>query len=878
MEKERMKPNENHPWRKWGPYLSDRQWGTVREDYSEDGNVWAYTTHDKARSFAYRWGEEGIGGISDKDQLLCFAPAFWNGKDPILKERFFGLSGNEGNHGEDVKEIYYYAENLPSHAYMKMLYQYPQEEFPYKQLAEENKQRTKKEPEFEIADTGIFDSNNFFDIFIEYAKAEAEDILIKLTIINRNNDKKQLHLLPQLWFRNTWSWGFNDEFPQIKKATKTSLVAKHSELGAYYLYAENPDDVYFCENETNVNRLYNAGIYGHYFKDGIHEFVVNNNKQAINPDNKGTKSAFHYKLNIEGQERAVIRLRLKNKKDSQPFNDFDRIFTQRIKESDEFYNEMMNPALNKEEKSIVKQAFSGLLWNKQFYYYNVEQWLKGDPKMPPPPSSRLKGRNSRWTHMNAEDILSVPDKWEFPWFAMWDTAFQCIATASVDPDCSKKMLRLLVKEWYIHPNGQFPAFEFDFSQLNPPIHSWAAWRVFKIEQKHFNPEGDYDFLEEVFHKLLINFTWWVNHEDIEGKNLFEGGFLGLDNIGVFDRSGSVPGGGIIEQSDATAWMAMYALNMVRISLELSKKNKVYEDMAVKFLEHFLIISKAMNQMGEEGIDLWNEEDQFYYDLIRSNDHEPKLQWMKVRSMVGLVPLFAVEVIEKEILENNPEFAKRLDWFLAHRPDLTNLVSRWNDPGAGERRLFSLLRGYRLKKILSRMLDESEFLSDYGVRSLSKVHDKHPFIFQRGGKECSIRYQPGESEDEMFGGNSNWRGPVWFPVNFLIIESLQQFYYYYGDDFKVEYPVGTGKYITLNEVAEVLASRLQRIFLKDKNQFRPFWEKQKAYDNPYDFVQFNEYFHGETGKGLGASHQTGWTALIGKIFQTYPGAAQKYNKH
>ncbi|MBN2616165.1 MAG: hypothetical protein JXR71_10785 [Bacteroidales bacterium] len=871
MEKQRLQPEQVDQWRTWGPYLSDRQWGTVREDYSEDGNVWEYTTYDKARSYAYRWGEEGIGGISDKHQILCFAPAFWNGKDPVLKERLFGLSGNQGIHGEDVKEVYYYAENLPSHAYMKMLYQYPQNEFPYEQLVDENSKRTKKDTEFEITDTDAFANNNYFDIFVEYAKAGPEDILIQITVINRSEEKKEFHLLPQLWFRNTWSWDHAREIPQIKKISDWCLVTSHHELGSYYLYSDRPTASYFCDNETNINRLYNSRTYGHYFKDGINEFVIQGNEQAINPELKGTKSAFHYLLEIEGRGKTTVRLRLKNQEEEKPFDDFENIFSQRVQESDEFYSEIINPNLNNDEKSIVKQAFSGLLWNKQFYYYNVSQWLKGDPNMPKPPASRLNGRNSRWTHMNAKDVLSVPDKWEFPWFAMWDSAFQCVALASVDPGFSKKMLRLLVKEWYIHPNGQFPAFEFDFSQLNPPIHSWAAWKVFKMEQKNFNTEGDYEFLEEVFHKLLINFTWWVNREDVQSKNLFEGGFLGLDNIGVFDRSGEVPGGGTIEQSDATAWMAMYVLNMVRISLELTKKNNVYEDLAVKFMEHFLIISKAMNQMGENGIDLWNEEDQFYYDIIRSDDQDP--EWLKVRSMVGLVPLFAVEVIESEMVAQNPDFAERLNWFLSNREDLTRLVSRWNDLGEGKRRLFSLLRGHRLTKILTRILDETEFMSSYGVRSLSKHHKEHPFVFKKGGKEFSIHYQPGESEDEMFGGNSNWRGPIWFPLNYMILESLEEFDNYYGNSFKVEYPAGSQNYYTLKDIAELLASRLQKIFQKDNKGQRPCWGNQKFFDNPYNLVQFHEYYHGETGKGLGASHQTGWTALVGTIFQKYPGSGK-----
>ncbi|MBN2639276.1 MAG: hypothetical protein JXR65_09355 [Bacteroidales bacterium] len=866
MEKQRLQPEEIDQWREWGPYLSDRQWGTVREDYSEDGNVWEFTTYDKSRSYTYRWGEDGIGGISDKHQILCFAPAFWNGKDPFLKERLFGLSGNQGIHGEDVKEVYYYAENLPSHAYMKMLYQYPQNEFPYEDLITENNKQSKKDSEFEIVDTGVFSNNNFFDIFIEYAKAGTEDILIKITAINRSKEKKQLHLLPQLWFRNTWSWDHGKEIPKIDKISDQCLVATHHKQGNYFLYAETPADSFFCNNETNVNRLYNSNVYGHFFKDGINDFIVNGNEQAINPDNNGTKSAFHYLMDIEGEGKATICLRLTNQEETNPFEDFDTIFMQRIQESDEFYKEVFSQNLCEDEKSIVKQAFSGLLWNKQYYYYNVEQWLNGDPNMPKPPASRLNARNNRWTHMNAEDILSVPDKWEFPWFAMWDSAFQCVALASVDPDFSKKMLRLLVKEWYIHPNGQFPAFEFDFNQLNPPIHSWATWKVFKMDQKLNHHEGDYDFLEEVFHKLLINFTWWVNREDVQSKNLFEGGFLGLDNIGVFDRSGDVPGGGIIEQSDATAWMAMYALNMVRISLELTKKNKVYEDMAVKFIEHFLIISKAMNQMGENGIDLWNEDDQFYYDIIRSDDNGP--EWLKVRSVVGLVPLFAVEVIESEILEQNPDFAERLNWFLSNREDLTNLVSRWNDLGEGKRRLFSLLRGHRLTKILTRMLDETEFMSSYGIRSLSKYHQKHPFNFTKGGKEFFIRYQPGESEDLMFGGNSNWRGPIWFPINYMILESLEEFYKYYGDSFKVEYPTGSQNYLTLKDITQQLSSRLQHIFLKNEKGERPCWGGEKFYNNPYNLVQFHEYYHGESGKGLGAAHQTGWTALAGNIFQRF----------
>lgn len=857
--------NKLRNWKKWGPYLADRQWGTVREDYSDSGDAWDYFTHDQARSRAYRWGEDGIGGISDEKQYLCFAPSFWNGKDPILKERFFGLSGKEGNHGEDVKESYYYIDNTPTHSYMKMLYQYPQQAFPYSRIVDENLARTRSEPEYELQDTGIFDENRYFNIFIEYAKHQESDMLIRITVINKGPEAAALHIIPQIWFRNTWSWDNSPDKPGLRLKGLSSVIAEHFGAGKHFLFAEGTPEIIFCENETNYSRINGTPRTKGYYKDGINDYLVNRDKEAVNPQNTGTKAGFCYYYSLDPGHAEIIRLRLAADPLPDPFQGFDSIIEERISEADLFYDSIQAVVKDGDARSVQRQALAGLLWNKQFYHFNIPEWLSGDPAQPAPPESRRSGRNSGWEHLHNSDIISMPDKWEYPWYASWDLAFHCIPLEMVDPAFSKEQLRLLVREWYMHPNGQLPAYEWNFSDVNPPVHAWATWRIYKMDKKMQNGRGDRDFLETVFHKLLLNFTWWVNRKDEHNRNIFQGGFLGLDNIGVFDRSSKIPGGGHIEQADATAWMAMYSLNMMRIALELSVANHVYENLASKFLEHFLYIAGAMTNIGGKGIGLWDEEDQFFYDVLYANG---TVQLLKARSLVGLIPLFAVEVIEPDIIHTSPEFARRTEWFLKNRPDLAGLVSRWFTDGEGERRLFSLLRGHRLKRILKRMLDENEFLSDFGIRSVSKYHENHPFVLTAQDAVYKVDYQPGESTIGLFGGNSNWRGPVWFPVNFLIIESLQRFYHYYGPDFKVECPTDSGNYLTLEEIASFLSDRLSSLFLKDKQGKRPVdgGLNKEPNDAQEHYILFHEYFHGDTGKGLGASHQTGWTGLIAKLLQ------------
>ncbi len=855
------------PWKKWGPYVTERQWGTVREDYSPHGNAWEFVSHDAARSKAFRWGEEGIAGISDEQQLLCFSLALWNGKDPILKERMFGLTGNEGNHGEDVKEYYYYLDSTPTHSYMKMLYKYPQHEFPYARLVEENRRRGKGEAEFELIDTGIFDDDRYFDVFIEYAKAAPEDLLVKITVHNRGPEEARISLLPQLWFRNTWAWGHNGHKPTLLEIAKGVIEAKQGELGTLRLYCENASEFLFCENETNARRLYGAQNTLGTFKDGVNDYIVRGEKGALNSSHNGTKAAAHYQLAIPAGGSATVRLRLANANLNQPFGDFEKLFAQRLQEADAFYAEVQDRIANADEKNVQRQAFAGMLWSKQFFYFDIPQWLKGDPGQPAPPMNRLHGRNHEWLHLNNADIISMPDKWEYPWYAAWDLAFHCIPFALIDAEFAKHQLVLLTREWYMHPNGQLPAYEWAFGDVNPPVHAWATWRVFQIDRKQSGGTGDLMFLERVFQKLLLNFTWWVNRKDAHGMNIFQGGFLGLDNIGVFDRSAPLPTGGHIAQADGTSWMAMYSLNMMRIALELAKHNHVYEDMATKFFEHFLYIAGATANIGGEGINLWDYNDEFFYDVLHLPD-DSRVP-LKVRSMVGLIPLFAVETLDPDLLEQVPEFKERLEWFLNYRPDLANLVSRWNEPGKGERRLLSLLRGHRMKMLLKRMLDETEFLSDYGVRALSRYHHEHPYVFEVMGNPHTVSYQPGESDSGLFGGNSNWRGPIWFPVNYLLIESLQKFHHYYGDDFKIECPTGSGQFMAINEVANELSRRLARVFLKDENGKRPVFNySEKIQTDPHfrDYVLFHEYFHGDNGRGVGASHQTGWTGVVAKLLQ------------
>jgi len=857
---------DQKPWRRFGPYLSERQWGTVREDYSATGDAWHYTTHDQARSRAYRWGEEGLAGFCDDGQLLCLGLALWNGQDAMLKEQLFGLSGPQGNHGEDVKEIYYFLDNTPTHSYQKLLYKYPQRAFPYEQLVAENEKRTRKDPEFELLDTGIFAENRYFDIFVEYAKADTDDLLVRYTIVNRGPEAVPLHVLPQLWFRNTWSWGLDDYRPSLTAQPGGAVQVRHRDLSELTCYADGEAQWLFCDNNTNTERLFGCASPEQFFKDGINNHLVAQQKDALNPAETGTKAAAHYALTLAPGASQQVRLRLGPDGLTQPFADFDAIFQQRQAEADEFYAAVQHDLADADARLVQRQAFAGMLWSKQFYHYSVPRWLAGDPAQPAPPPERLQGRNADWKNLDNNDIISMPDTWEYPWYAAWDLAFHCIPLAQLDSAFAKNQLRLLCLDWYMHPNGQLPAYEWKFEDVNPPVHAWAAFRVFKMDQKRRSDGGDVAFLQTVFHRLLLNFTWWVNRKDRDGRNIFEGGFLGLDNIGVFDRSAPLPFGGYLEQADGTAWVAMFALNMMRIALELSRTNPVYQDLASKFFEHFLYIAEAMTNVGNTALDLWDQEDEFYYDALNTPDGGHEL--LKVRTMVGLIPMFAVEVLDEDVLTSAPQFLERMNWLLTNRPHLAALVSHWQEPGKGARRLLSLLRGHRLKRLLFRMLDSQEFLSDYGVRSLSRVYKDNPYVFR--DTEITVNYQPAESETELFGGNSNWRGPIWMPVNFMIIEALQRFHHYFGDDFKVEYPTHSGQYATLLEVADALTARLNKLFLRDPATGRraSLGDSDLLQQDPHfkDYLTFNEYFNGDTGHGLGASHQTGWTGLIAKLLQ------------
>lgn len=858
---EKKRLQEGDKWYQWGPYLSERQWGTVREDYSSDGQAWSYVTHDDAAGKAYRWGEEGIGGISDQHQNLCFSVAMWNGNDHMLKDRLFGLTGPEGNHGEDVKELYYYLDNTPTHSYMKMLYKYPQQEFPYDLLRRMARERGFDEPEYELLDTGIFDENRYFDVEIEYAKQDGDDILISIRASNRGPDAATLHLIPMLWFRNKWSWKTGQQPPQLS-LDQQHILANSGEMRLYFEAGGKP---LFCNNESNVRKLYGSKSGPRYTKDGIEQFVIGQNEQAVNPDNIGTRAGIHFQREIASGESFLLKLRLSANDLRKPFEDFDEIVKNRITEANVFYQGLQEKFTSDDDRRIHRQALAGMLWSKQYYNYDVEAWINGDSGHPEPPAARKKGRNHRWQHFRAADIISMPDKWEYPWFAVWDSAFHAISLALVDTRFAKQQLLLFTRDHYMHPNGQLPAYEWSFDDANPPVHAWAALRVYKIDAKHSGNPPDIEFLEEIFHKLLLNFTWWVNRKDEEGDNVFQGGFLGLDNIGVFNRSETLPVDGHIDQADGTSWMAMFSLNMMRIALELSIHRPVYQELAGKFFEHFLYIARAMTNFKGQGINLWDDEDEFYYDVLHNGGDQ--FVRLKVRSMVGLIPLFAVEVLEPVFLEKVPKFKERLEYILSEKPDLAELVSRWYQPQMGERRLLSLLRGHRMKKLLYRMLDESEFLSTYGVRSLSKFHDDHPYTFYTEHDTYKVSYVAGESDSAIFGGNSNWRGPIWFPVNFLIVESLQRFHHYYGDDFKIEYPVGSGEQITILKASEIVTERLLNIFRRDANGRRPVYgDRQKLQEDSFfrDHLLFYEYFHGESGKGLGASHQTGWTGLIAKL--------------
>jgi hypothetical protein len=812
-----------------------------------------------------------LGGISDNHQRLCFALAFWNGKDPILKERLYGVGGHEGNHGEDIKEYYFYLDNTPTHAYMKYLYKYPHQAFPYSQLLHENQKRNRSDPEWELMDTGIFEQSRYWDILIEYAKKTPDDLLIQITVNNRGPQEAELHLLPTLWFRNTWSWNGSSK-PNLKdisnrKKWKT-IHTDHPTLGKQTLFCEEANRLLFTENETNFQHLFGTPNRSLYTKDAFHHYVIDGKQEVINPQGIGTKAGAYYRLKTDPGKPKIIRLRLTNLTDGiSPFGkSFSTLIQKRKKEANGFYEGLTSDTLTKEMRMIQRQAFSGMLWNKQFYHYIVEDWLKGDSKEPEPPGSRKKGRNKGWPHLYNEDILSLPDKWEYPWFASWDLAFHVIPFALIDPDFAKKQLLLLTREWYMHPNGQIPAYEWGFGNANPPVHAWAAWRVYKIEKKQ-RGKGDRVFLERVFQKLLLNFTWWINRKDTDGKNIFQGGFLGLDNISVFDRNEALPTGGHLEQSDGTSWMACYSLHMLRIALELAKENPCYEDIASKFFEHFLYIANAMNHFKELQTGLWNEEDGFFYDVLQLPDGSTLP--LKVRSMVGIIPLFAIETLEPELIESLPGFKRRLEWFITNRPDLSRNVASMEKPGVGKRRILSVVNPENLRRLLHKILDEEEFLSPFGIRSLSKYHEKNPFVLKVNGHSHEVQYEPGESKGSLFGGNSNWRGPVWFPVNFLLLEALQKFHFYLGNDFKVECPTGSGHEVNLWEVSTEISHRMIRLFLKNQNGNRPInGENFPFHDNPHwrDHILFYEHFHGDQGQGLGASHQTGWTGLVAKLIQ------------
>jgi hypothetical protein len=867
-------------WKRWGPYVSERAWGSVREDYSPGGTAWEYLSHDHARSRAYRWNEDGLAGICDRHQRICFAIALWNRRDPILKERLFGLTGNEGNHGEDVKEYYFYLDSTPTHSYMRYLYKYPQAAFPYHNLIETNQRRGKRDREYELVDTGIFDDNRYFDVEIEYAKADTDDILVRVHVVNRGPEAASVDVLPTIWFRNTWAWSPNAVRPTLSRARagEATFALNEPKYGQRWLYCDESVDgapaqpaLLFTENETNTHRLYNYGDPGAYTKDAFHRYLVDGDTGAVNPAKRGTKGAALYRLDIGAGERATLRLRLTDAALSpqQAFSRFDALVDERRTEADAFYASVLPGTLSDDARGVARQALAGLLWSKQYYHYVVKDWLDGDPLQPAPPEGRRRGRNCEWTHLYNADVISMPDKWEYPWYAAWDLAFHCVALALVDPDFAKDQLLLLLREWYMHPNGQLPAYEWAFGDVNPPVHAWAAWRVYKIEKRR-RGTGDLKFLERIFHKLLLNFTWWVNRKDAEGMNVFQGGFLGLDNIGVFDRSAPLPTGGHLEQSDGTSWMAMYSLNMLAIAMELANHDPAYEDVASKFWEHFLNIAHAMaggKAHGGDTRDLWDEEDGFFYDVLHLPDDTR--QPLKIRSLVGLIPLLAVQTLEPGSIARHEGFRRRLEWFIEHRRDLTSAVACMRTPGHGERRLLSIVDADRLRRVLAIMLDEREFLSPYGIRAISQRHRDEPYVLRVNGTEYRVDYEPAESTTGLFGGNSNWRGPIWFPINFLLVEALQKFHHYLGDDYTVECPTGSGRMMTLWQVSEEISRRLSRIFLVDEQGRRPvFGEYERFHADPHwrDLVPFHEYFHGDSGAGIGASHQTGWTALVAKLLQ------------
>ena len=868
--KEQVRLNEARdsavPWKKWGPYLSERQWGTVREDYSQDGNAWNYFSHDQSRSRAYRWGEDGLAGVSDDKQQLCFALALWNGRDPILKERLFGLTNSEGNHGEDVKEYYFYLDSTPTHSYMKYLYKYPHQAFPYRDLVETNRGRSREEFEYELLDTGVFNTNQYFDVFVEYAKADPEDLLIRITVHNRSSEKADLHLLPTLWFRNTWSWEKDAAKPSLRLAKDGTILASHEKLGDRTLCCEDNPEFLFTENETNVSRLWGQPNPSPYVKDAFHAHVISGQQGAVNPSRTGTKAAAYYRLEVPGGGSKVIRLRLAEKPSTRPFDKFDEIFTARLTDANDFYDGIVPNSFSEDERLVYRQALAGMLWSKQYYYFDLDQWLTEHGHVPLLGKMNPSVRNSNWFHMINDDIISMPDKWEYPWYAAWDLAFHTIALDAVDPDFAKEQLSLVLKETYLHPNGQLPAYEWNFGDVNPPVHAFAALFTYNSD-KHAHGAGDVEFLETVFQKLLLNFSWWANRKDPRGRNIFEGGFLGLDNIGVFDRSATLPTGGFMEQADGTAWMALFCQQMFEIAIELAHRDPSYEGLAVKFLEHFMWIAGSMDRIGENRDELWDDEDGFFYDVLYLPDGQATR--LKVRSMVGLLPLCSTVIVSPAAIDGFPNVAKRAAAFLRKYPDLVAKIHPFETAGYAGRHLLAVCGEEKLRRILIRMLDESRFLSPHGIRSLSRWHLEHPYEFDVKDARYIVQYQPAESQTAMFGGNSNWRGPVWFPINLLIIRGLIQFYMFYGDSFKIECPTGSGKQMTLYQVAQEICRRLLSIFLRQPDGTRPVYGKTAIFQNdPHwrDLILYYEYFHGDNGAGIGASHQTGWTGVVARLAQ------------
>ena len=855
-------------WRRWGPYLSERQWGTVREDYSENGDAWNYLTHEDARLQAYRWGEDGIAGISDNHQRLCFSLALWNGQDPILKERLFGLSNPQGNHGEDVKEVYWYLDALPSHAYLRMVYRYPLKAFPYQQLISVNQSRGRDDVEYELVDTGIFDGDAYADVEVEYAKATPEEIVCRITATNFSSQAATLYLIPTLWFRNDWSWNPHADKPVLTRTGPSSLVARHLGLGERVLRIEDEPDMVFTENETNLKARFGVENTSPHVKDAFHRYLIHGEQEAVCRD-QGTKAALIYRLHLEPGARQAIHLQLSDRVEAQPFDAVQAatLLEKRRNETDEFYDSLHPAGMSADDRKVQRQALSGMIWSKQWYHYAVDTWLEGDKGQPPPPASRLHGRNHKWMHLYSDDILSMPDTWEYPWFAAWDSGFHALPLALVDLPFAKRQLTRFTREWFMHPNGQIPAYEWSFSDVNPPVHAWSAFKVYSMERDRGHPP-DIPFLEGIFHKLLMNFTWWVNRKDRDDNNVFEGGFLGMDNIGVFDRSNPPPIVGNLEQSDATSWVAMYSLNLLRMAWELAKTNPAYEDVASKFFEHFLHIAAAMHDIQGQGSSLWHEEDGFFYDQIRypNGSFEP----LRIRSMVGLIPLLAVEILEYEQIDQFPGFRRRMDWFFENRPELTNRIFCLFDPGSKRKCMLSLLTPEQLRRVLAVMLDENEFLSPFGIRSLSRIHGEQPFVFRRDEFEASVHYEPGESSSSLFGGNSNWRGPIWFPINYILIDALRRYHQFWGDNFQVECPTGSGNLMNLKQVAAELAGRLIRLFQLE-NGTRPVYTGKERFEDQAawrDRIHFYEYFHAETGEGLGASHQTGWTGLVANLLHEF----------